>query len=129
MFYSDRFLKRLARLRKEHREAPEEEQVELVREAFTGLVRGAPDAMVAEIYEQFAERIVNTADDGRIFIDRAEYLADIADVLAGQYDGEHDPLSEEDFRLLGEIVNDYALDLDMGQVNYIMQLVVEHHAT
>lgn len=129
MFYSDRLLKRLARLRKDHREAPEEEQVELVREAFTGLVRGVPEAMVTEIYEQFAERIGATPDDERIFIDRAEYLADIADVLAGQYDSEHDPLDEADFRLLGEIVNDYALDLDMGQVNYIMQLVVEHHAT
>lgn len=129
MYYSEKFLKRLARLRKDYRDAPEEEQLELVREAFTSLVHSVPGAMVTELYEQFSARLrANPADD-RIFIDRAEYLADVADILAGQYDTEHDPLGEEEWRLIGEITSDYALDLDMGQLNYIMQLVVEHHAT
>jgi hypothetical protein len=127
MYYSERFLGRVAKLRKEHREAPESEQVELVREAFTGLIRSIPQRMVEEVFDQFTERLLSRAEDDRIFIDRAEYLADVADLLAGQYDTEHDPLHPEDWRLVSEIVNDYAMDLEMNQLSYIMQLVVEHH--
>lgn len=127
MFVSERFLARLAKLRKTHREAPREEQQELVRSAFLGMLNGLPGSMGEEIYELIVERIDQRSDGSTPFVDEAKYLADVADLFALQYDDENDPIHQEDWQLIGEIVNDYALDLDMPTVNYVMALVVDHH--
>ncbi len=128
MFVSERFLGRLARLRKSHHDAPTDEQVELVREAFVAMLSELPAEMVTEVFEAFTDRIRQRAQPDARFLDEARYLSDIADLFALQYDEEHDPVHEDDWPLIGEIVNDYALDLDMPTVNYVMRLVVDHHA-
>ncbi len=127
MFTSERFLGRLAKLRKQYREAPAEEQVALVRTAFVGMLRALPGSLAEEIYEIVSERLLERSDPGEPFIDSAKYLSDVADVFAMQYDDKADPVEAEDWRLIGEIVNDYALDLEMDLVNYIMSRVVDHH--
>ncbi|MFW5689585.1 MAG: hypothetical protein ACOC1U_08435 [Spirochaetota bacterium] len=126
MFVSERFLTRLARLRKEHRDDPIDDQVRLVHDAFLGMMQGLPSGMGEEIYELISERIIRRSDDGAVYLDEAKYLADVVDLFALQYDEEHDPIEDEDWQLIGEIVNDYALDLDMQTVNYVMTLVVDH---
>jgi len=127
MFVSERFLARLARLRKSHRDAPREEQVELVRSAFLGMMSGLPEGMAEEVFELVTDRIAERSNDDALFLDEAKYLADIADLFALQYDDENDPIHASDWQLIGEVVNDYALDLDMPTVNYVMALVVDHH--
>jgi len=127
MFISERFLARLAKLRKSHREAPREEQIETVREAFLGMMSGLPGEMAEEIFELVADQINARSDQSTPFIDEAKYLADVADLFALQYDEKNDPIHADDWRLIGEIVNDYAFDLDMTTVNYVMALVVDHH--
>jgi hypothetical protein len=127
MFSSDRFLKRLAKLRKEHREAPLEQQIELTRPLFIGFLRSLPPQMADEVFEVFNDRIIERMGDDEIYFDAAQYLADVADLFAEQYDAEHDPIVQEDWSVVGDIVNDFALDLDMETVNYVMRLVVEHH--
>ena len=127
MFVSQRFLGRLAKLRKEHRTDPLDRQMELVHEAFHGMITGLPETMVEEAYELVTDRILERAEEGAVFIDEAKYLADVADLLTLQYDEEHDPLHPDDWELIGDLVNDYALDLDMETVNYVMKLVVDHH--
>ncbi len=127
MFSSDRFLKRLAKLRKEHREAPTEEQIKLTRPLFIGFLRSLPPQMADELFDVFNDRIVERMGDDELYFDAAQYLADVADLFAEQYDTDHDPLVQEDWPLVSQIVNDFAVDLDMETVNYVMQLVVEHH--
>lgn len=126
MFASERFLARLAKLRKSHREVAQDEQVDLVRTAFVGMLSGLPEQMPQDIYELMAERLVERCGQ-EIYLDSARYLADIADLFALQYDERNDPIHPDDWRLIGEIVNDYALDLDMPTINYVMRLVVDHH--
>ena len=125
MFQSERFLGRLAKLRKDHRTADHDRQIELVHEAFLGLLPQLPASMAEELFDAFSEQIV-ARSSGSAFFDDAAYLADVADVIAGEYDARNDPIVAEDWKLLGEIVNDYALDLDMDSVTYIMALVVDH---
>ena len=127
MFVSQRFLGRLAKLRKAHREDPLDEQMRLVHDAFCGMLTGFPEQMVEEVFELVTDRIIERSDDAAIFVDEARYLADVADLLTAQYDEENDPLHPDDWELVGDIVNDYALDLDMDTVNYVMKLVVDHH--
>ena len=127
MFTSERFLSRVARLRKEHRDEPVDRQVELAREAFLGLLGRLPPAMAREAYEVFSERVLERAGAEGCFFDHAAYLSDLADLFNGQYDTDNDPLVAEDWPLVAEIVNDYALEMDMGTVNYVMCLVIDHH--
>lgn len=127
MFVSQRFLGRLAKLRKAHREDPLEEQLPLVHDAFCGMLTGLPEQLVEDVYELMTDRILERSDDDAIFLDEATYLADVADLLTLQYDEKNDPLHPDDWELIGDIVNDYALDLDMDIVNYVMRLVVDHH--
>ncbi len=127
MFISERFLARLAKLRKGHREAPRDEQITAVRDAFLGMMSGLPGDMAEEIFELVTDQINARSDESAPFIDEARYFADVADLFALQYDEKNDPIHPDDWRLIGEIVNDYAFDLDMTTVNYVMALVVDHH--
>ena len=126
MFVSERFLSRLAKLRKTHREASLEEQIELVHHAFRSMMNDLPDDMVEELFEHITDRIIERADDSEAFIDQARYLADVADLFTFQYDGENDPIHPNDWQLIGEVVNDFALDIDMQTLNYVMTRVVDH---
>lgn len=127
MFVSERFLSRLTKLRKSNREADRDQQVELVRGAFLGMLGGLPESMGDDIFELVTDRILARMDPGALFFDEARYLADVADLFGLQYDEENDPIHPDDWRLIGEIVNDYALDLDMPTINYVMRIVVDHH--
>lgn len=127
MFVSERLLARLAKLRKQNRDAPEEEQVSLVRDAFLGMVSGLPAEMAQDLYELITDRIRERSSGERTFFEDAEYLADVADLFALQYDEENDPIRPDDWPLIGDIVNDYAGELDMETVSYVMGLVVDHH--
>ncbi|TVQ20323.1 MAG: hypothetical protein EA382_15160 [Spirochaetaceae bacterium] len=126
MFQSERFLGRLSKLRKEHRDEPHDEQVALVRPAFIGVLPALPGSMADEVFDLFAERIIERSGSAGVFFDDARYLADVADLFAEQYDEQNDPLDRSDWAVIGDIVNDYALDLDMGWVTYVMKLVVDH---
>lgn len=126
MFVSERFLSRLAKLRKTHREAPLEEQIELVHQAFRTMLNDLPDDMVEELFEHITDRIIERSEDSEAFIDQARYLADVADLFSFQYDEENDPIHPNDWQLIGEVVNDFALDMDMQTLNYVMTRVVDH---
>lgn len=127
MFTSERFLGRLAKLRKAHREEPLDRQISLVRDAFVPMLTGLPPGLVDELYELVTERIVERSGGEDPFFHDARYFADVADLFSLQYDEKNDPLHADDWKLIGELVNDYALDLDMETVNYVMRLVVDHH--
>jgi len=57
--------------------------------------------------------------------DSAEILADIVDLFNCQYDEEEDPLSEEDWMYVRNIVNASADEMDMDVITYIMRLIVD----
>lgn len=60
------------------------------------------------------------------FEDRhAEKLGDMVDLFAMGYDSGYNQLGDEDWDYLKELVNAYALDMDMDVVTYVMQHVVE----
>jgi hypothetical protein len=129
MFASQRFAGNLARLRKAHRTSPPEEQLERVRAAFTDAVGSLPNGMADEILDHFLSRIAPDAVDGeQTIFDQCEPLSEVLDVLAGQYDEETDPLTRPDWAALAEITSDFAHELDMELVNYIMKRAVDHNA-
>ena len=126
MFASERFLKRLSRTRKEHRESAPEDLEPMIRSAFTMLLDSLPAGMADAVFDQFWDAVVRRSDGERPLVDDARYLADVVDLFSGQYDVDHDPLHPNDWALVGDLVNDYAVEMDMGTVTEIMSLVVDH---
>ena len=60
--------------------------------------------------------------------DQIQLLADLLDLVQQQYDETADPLLSQDWQLVRDLVDQYALELDMSLVQYIMERVVSHHA-
>ncbi|MFP4302249.1 MAG: hypothetical protein ACOC47_02035 [Alkalispirochaetaceae bacterium] len=114
MYTSDRFQKEFRKLRKS--ESPEELLLHL-EQRFLRYLPGLPPELGQELFSHCYERWEAGAGD-LIF-------GDVLDLMQQQYDEENDPLSDEDWETIREIVSSHAVDLDMHLVTYIMQLVVE----
>jgi hypothetical protein len=85
--------------------------------------------MSAAVFEEFfLERARNASDLEEVF-DTAQLLAPVIELLGLNYDDEGDPLDSDSWSRLGGIVSDYAHELDMDLVNYVMQRVVEHRGS
>ena len=82
--------------------------------------------MVEELLDHFSADL--TTGEGETPFDRCRKLGDVMDALHEQYDTENDPLTTEDWSVLGGVISDNALDLDMELVTYVMKLAVEHKA-
>ncbi|WP_455381737.1 hypothetical protein [Salinispira pacifica] len=124
MFASERFRRRVNRIRKEFRNASEEDvQRELLR-AFDLVLSHIPEDMRADLFQYFLDRRPERTDRFPDLLAYSEYLGDVIDLFNLDYDEEHDPLLPDDWEYIRDTVSDFALDLDMNLVNYVMQLVV-----
>lgn len=57
--------------------------------------------------------------------DSAVTLSDVVDLFNGEYDEGNDPLEEEDWIYVRNIVNATADEMDLELVTYIMRLIVD----
>jgi hypothetical protein len=114
MYTSDRFQKEFRKLRKS--ESAEDLSSELERR-FLRYLPGVPKELGQELFSHCYSRWEEGSGE-LIF-------GDVLDLMQQQYDEEHDPLTEDDWETIRDIVSTYAVDLDMHLVTYIMQLVVE----
>ena len=144
MHPSDSFLHKLRKIRKQLAEDEDgaEAVQQRVREAFYGSVPSLPEAMVEELFLHFCRRLTGSsgavaageapveADHGGPHeeLDRLEALADVVDLLNEDYDEERDPLDAADWPVIRDVCSDYAVELNMRTVSYVMRLVVDHGA-
>ena len=111
MFRSQAFLKQL-------RSSNEGGDVDSFRRFLPAL----PEGMADDLYAGVEERIGSEEERFR------RTLADIIDLMWMQYDDTHDPLAHEDWLLVRDLIDQYAIDLDMARVEYVMERVVSHRA-
>lgn len=78
-----------------------------------------PDELLEELFQWSWEQAVTG--------DRPDFMGDIADLFAMQYDEHADPLNREDWQNLSQLTADYDSELDIQLLEYIMMQVVEHH--
>lgn len=120
MFRSSSFVAQAERLERRHRDDPVALRAGL-EEIFRAGLRGIPPTMVAELFAYLFEQYEQgTADRQR--------LGDVLDLMAMDYDDAADPLAVEDWSVLADLVNEFAGELDMSLVQYIMERVLEHKA-
>lgn len=147
MHPSDQFLRKLRKLRKELRTAPHRDIEAPVKDAFQSSVPALPEELTDELFRHFFAKLTagssaqeqsdsiggpdtetGGSTDMDAQIDRVEALADVVDLLCEDYDEHADPLDAADWPVIRDAVSAYAVELDMGTVNYIMRLVVDHRA-
>lgn len=120
MFHSRSFMAHAQKTRKHHRDDPD--AIERDLEAY--FIRQVPQVGNELAADLFAHIWQSRSD----FTDRTQSLGDILDLLFQQYDDETDPLTQEDWEVLRDSIDQHALDLDMSLVQYVMERVVAHHA-
>ncbi len=126
MHASERFLHKLRRIKKQGEEIDADALQDQVDHAFSHSLPGMPTEMVQELFAHFYARAVPVDTPFYIAIERLEVLGDVIDLLSSDYDDEADPIPAEDWQAVRDIVSPYAVDLDMGLVNYVMKRVLEH---
>ncbi len=124
MFASERFRRRINRIHKEFRTAGDEETVAEISRAFDVSLSSLPEDMRLDLFDYLMEKLESRRDSFPGLWDYTEYLGDVIDLLTMDYDERRDPLLAEDWDYLRDTISDYAVDLDMDVVNYVMQLVV-----
>lgn len=124
MFASERFRRRMSRVRKEFRLAQEDEIRGETAHAFDLVLSHLPEDLRVDLFAYLMDRYPQRKGAYPGLLEYAEYLGDVVDLFNQDYDEQSDPLFREDWDYVRDTVSDYAPDLDMGLVNYIMQLVV-----
>ena len=75
--------------------------------------------------EDFSSELMDYCYPGSEVDDKYfDKLADMVDIFNMEYDENVDTLEKEDWIYLKDLVNSWALDMDMDLVTYVMQLVV-----
>jgi hypothetical protein len=120
----DALERRIRKLEKERIAEPAIMMVRL-RELFSQSVRTVPPRMLEEFFLQLVESYSGEKFDKEAFYDRL-YAA--ADLFSCDYDDRDSVLSFEEWKLVGELVSDYGVDIDDDTLTYIMSRVVDHGA-
>ncbi|MFP4485172.1 MAG: hypothetical protein ACLFO1_09995 [Spirochaetaceae bacterium] len=126
MHSSERFLHKLRRIKKQGQESDADALRSQVDRAFSHSLPGLPSEMVEELFAHFYAQAVPEGTPFYIAVERLAILGDVVDLMFSDYDDESDPIGREDWEAIRDIVSSYAVDLDMGLVNYVMKRVLEH---
>jgi hypothetical protein len=111
-------------MRKDFREAPADEIAEQVRTTFDLSLAGLPADMRADIFAYLIDHFPDRQGEFPELLDYTTYMGDVIDLLNEEYDEDNDPLYAEDWEFVRDSVSDFAGDLDMKLLNYVMGLVV-----
>ncbi len=88
--------------------------------------------LVEELFDFFLDRtsrvMVRAEAEGGTGPELVEEFlktAAVVDLFSRDYDTEEDPLTEEEWRFIAEVVPDYGLEMDMATLEYVMSHLVE----
>ncbi|HUX13108.1 MAG TPA: hypothetical protein VMW87_08760 [Spirochaetia bacterium] len=124
MFASERFRRRVNRTHKELRTAGDDEVFGEISRAFDASLSSLPQDMHLDLFAYLMERFESRRESFPGLWEYTEYLGDVIDLLTMGYDERRDPLLSDDWEYLRDTISDYAVDLDMDLVNYVLQFVV-----
>ncbi len=120
MFHSQRFIAQEVRLRKKTALDSDRYFSEL-EQLFRNSASHLPPGFTSDLFMHGIQS--RAAPD-----ERRQTLGDLLDLVWLQYDDAADPLDENDWSTVRDVVDQYAMDLDMGLVQYVMERVMSHNA-
>ncbi len=118
---SDQFTRIITRVRKQ--KLPPEQQIEAIREAFCSQLNGIPVVVGQELFDFYQDRLAAT--EGEDIYLWADHLIDVIDLFDRAYDEQRNPLDEEEWDLIQDVVSDCAGVMDEEILFYVMQRIVD----
>jgi len=118
---SDQFNLSLAKIRKQR--LPMEDHLKAIRSSFCRSLDVIPETARQELFDFYQDRLEST--EGRDIHVWAEHLLDIIDLFDRSYDDERNPLDEEEWDLIQDVVSDCAGIMDEDVLLYVMQRIVD----
>ncbi len=89
--------------------------------AFTRAMRGNPPPLVEDLKARYLDT-VDTGDCDTLFT-VGYHLADVVDLFSRDLDNSAG-FSDEELDYIKELINDFAVDMDISTVEHVMRLVV-----
>ncbi len=127
MYPSQPYVKQLRRIAKEATALSPQEAEGRLREAFGRGLSGIPVELAEELFDFYLDRI--TADGSEAvypdLVDSFMHTAAVIDLFGRSYDDEADPLAADEWQFLAETVPDFAPDMDMQTLQYVMGHLVQ----
>ncbi len=80
---------------------------------------------IAPIPRNMAVELADYFLPGPIDEDSIYRLEEVLDIIAGQWNAENSLLNDSDYEFIKDLANAWALELDIGVLNQIMQVIVE----
>jgi hypothetical protein len=105
-------------LRKRNGRTPREDVIRQSREAFHQALGHLPSPFLDEAFRYYADRMLR-AEAGELY-DLLYHLGSVIDLLAREYDEQNERLTDDEWQFLQELVSDFADQLDMETVSYVM---------
>jgi hypothetical protein len=118
---SDQFNLSLAKIRKQ--KLPPEEHLKAIRSSFCRSLDVIPQTARQELFDFYQDRLEST--EGEDLHAWADHLLDIIDLFDRSYDDQRDPLDEEEWDLIQDVVSDCAGIMDEDVLLFIMQRIVD----
>jgi hypothetical protein len=102
-----------------------DEKVARIRKTFAQSLRSFPESLTDDLFDTFFE---GNGLDERTMEERGNLLPSLTQLLLQEFDDRTDPFSQGEWKLIGEVVSEYGVDLDEKTLTYVMGKVVERRA-
>lgn len=132
MHPSQPYIKQLRRILKESRELSPQQVEGRLRDAFARALSGVPVELAEELFDFSLDRIrgpnregESGAVSGPDVVEEFLRTGALVDLFGRDYDTEEDPLTEQEWQFVAEVVPDYGLEMEMATLEYVMSHLVE----
>ncbi len=102
-----------------------DQKIARIRESFALSLQSFPDALTDDLFDTLFEG--NGLDEQSIE-ERSNVLPSLTQLLLQEFDDRTDPFSIGEWKLIGEVISEYGVDLDEKTLTYVMGKVVERGA-
>jgi len=99
-----------------------------VRTLFTDSLRHLPKDLVNETFLFFRQDLESLEGNWDEYFAKTALLLDAIELFNEEYDGNTSSLDQPFWQFLGESINDFAQEIDLELLEYLMKILVENKA-
>ena len=100
-------------------------KVARIRESFAESLQSFPDSLTDDLFDTLFEGNGLTE---QTMEERSNVLPSLTQLMLQEFDDRTDPFSLGEWKLIGEVISEYGVDLDEKTLTYVMSKVVERGA-
>ncbi len=126
MYVSDRYLKKVRKIRQNSQGKPDERILAEIREAFLVQFGHLPVNMRHDLFNAFVELYYGGESPYRDVFEFSEHLSAVVDLYNREFDDPNAKMSEREWISVKNLTDEFAEELDIDTLTYVMnQLLSE----